>query len=76
MIFNLIYGPGHVVFRAPYWSCDGLIEYVFNTIHYKLQMAEDGKDNIDELMELVDDIIFQITAHSSFQYFVHVGFNP
>jgi hypothetical protein len=36
MILHLIHIRGHrVVFRAPYWSCDGPIEYVFNTIQYK-----------------------------------------
>jgi hypothetical protein len=39
MVLYLIYNSGHrVVFRAPYWSCDGPIEYVFNTIQTHLQM--------------------------------------
>ena len=77
IILNLIHNAGHrVVFRAPYWSCDGPIEYVFNTIHYKLQMEEEGKDSVEDLMYLVDDIIFEITGHSFYQYFIHVGFQP
>lgn len=29
---DLIHNAGHgLVYRAPYWSCDGAIEYVFNT---------------------------------------------
>ena len=77
VVLNLINNAGHrVVFRAPYWSCDGPIEYVFNTIHFKLQMEPEGKANVQELMELVDDIIFDITGHSFYQYFIHVGFMP
>ena len=77
IILDLIRDAGHrIVFRAPYWSCDGPIEYVFNTIHFKLQMEEDGKGNVNELMELVDDIIFNITPHSFYPYFTHVGFLP
>ena len=31
IVQNLIHTNGHqFVFRAPYWSCDGAIEYVFN----------------------------------------------
>jgi len=42
-VLDLIDDAGHkIVFRAPYWSCDGAIEYVFNTIHVKLQMADNG----------------------------------
>lgn len=34
MILDMIEDAGHRgVFCAPYWSCDGAIEYVFNTIH-------------------------------------------
>ena len=44
---NLIYARGHcVVFRAPYWSCDGAIEYVFNTLQMRLQMEINRVDNV------------------------------
>ncbi len=37
MVLGLITGAGHCyLFRAPYWSVDGPIEYVFNTIHTHL----------------------------------------
>jgi transposase len=37
IIRDLIAHAGHkIVYRAPYWSCDGAIEYVFNTIHTEL----------------------------------------
>jgi hypothetical protein len=33
-ILEMIEDAGHrIVFRAPYWSCDGAIEYVFNIIN-------------------------------------------
>ena len=38
IILHLIHEHGHrVVYRAPYWSCDGPIEYVFNTVSDVLQ---------------------------------------
>jgi hypothetical protein len=34
VLLNLIASWGHrYLFRAPYWSVDGLMEYMFNTIH-------------------------------------------
>jgi hypothetical protein len=36
---NLIIVHGHrVVFRALYWFCDSMIEWVFNTLQTGLQM--------------------------------------
>ena len=75
MILDLIEESGHrIVFRAPYWSCDGPIEYVFNTIHVKLQMDDDGASDLDELMQKLDDIIFVMVDASFYPYFYHVGF--
>jgi hypothetical protein len=74
MILDLIRDAGHrIVFRAPYWSCDGAIEYVFNTIHTHLEM-DDGT-----VMETVDDLVNRINliigSIASFRrYFLHVGF--
>jgi hypothetical protein len=46
MIIHFIYSRGHrVVFRAPYWSCDGSIEYVFNTLQTRLQSDHIGVDD-------------------------------
>jgi hypothetical protein len=39
IIRDSIVNAGHtIVYRAPYWSCDGAIDYVFNTIHTELEM--------------------------------------
>ena len=75
MILDLIEDGGHrVVFRAPYWSCDGPIEYVFNTIHVKLQMEDDGPSDGDTLMQKLDDIIFVMVDASFYPYVRHVEF--
>jgi len=75
MVLDLIEDSGHrVVFRAPYWSCDGPIEYVFNTIHVKLQMDYDGVDNVQDLRNKLDNIIFHLVDAGFRPYFVHVGF--
>jgi hypothetical protein len=73
MIIHLIYSHGHhVVFCAPYWSCDGSIEYVFNTLQTRLQ--SDHID-VDDKFALVNKIYNIIGSISSFkQYFLHVGF--
>ena len=76
IILNLIEEAGHrVVFRAPYWSCDGAIEYVFNTIQTHLQMDDDGVDNVDDLIEEIDDIIFRMAIIGFRKYFEHVWYN-
>jgi hypothetical protein len=76
IITDLIESAGHrVVYRAPYWLCNGAIEYVFNTIHTKLQMLnKDGASNVEDLHDRIDDIVFHMTATSYRPYFVHVGF--
>lgn len=75
LILDLIEDSGHrVVFRAPYWSCDGPIEYVFNTIHVKLQMNDNGVSTVDELINEIDNIIFNMVDASFNPYFRHVGF--
>ena len=75
LILDLIEDSGHrVVFRAPYWSCDGPIEYVFNTIHVKLQMNDNGVSTVDELINEIDNIIFDMVDASFNPYFRHVGF--
>ena len=77
IITDLIEGAGHrVVYRAPYWSCDGAVEYVFNTIHTSLQMSNEitGASTLDDLRDKLDDIIFCMVTTSFRPYFVHVGF--
>ena len=74
-VLDLIENSGHrVVFRAPYWSCDGAIEYVFNTIQTKIKMADNGVTTADDLIHEIDDIIFHMVDHSFYPYFRHVGF--
>ena len=74
--YSQVESVNHVVYRAPYWSCDGAIEYVFNTIHTSLQMSNEitGASTLDDLRDKLDDIIFRMVTTSFRPYFVHVGF--
>jgi hypothetical protein len=73
VIIHLIYSHGHcVVFRAPYWSCDGSIEYVFNTLQTKLQSDHIGVDDEFALLNKINNIIGSIPSFK--QYFLHIGF--
>jgi hypothetical protein len=55
---NLIYAHEHrVVFRAPYWSCNGTIEFVFNTLQTRLQKEINGVDNVFQLVNKINVII-------------------
>ena len=61
IITALVENAGHcVVYCAPYWSCDGAIEYVFNTIHTKSQMAN-GK------WQMANEITLDTRAHFTLQ---------
>jgi hypothetical protein len=72
-MLHLIADRGHrVVFRAPYWSCDGAIEYVFNTLQTKLQMDVHGVENVLALVGKIAGIIGDIPMFQN--YFIHVGF--
>jgi hypothetical protein len=74
LIDNLIHARGHrVVFRAPYWSCDGAIEYVFNTLQTRLQMDVHGVDTVFDLVNKINIIIGGMPSFK--RYFLHVGFN-
>ena len=76
LILDMIEDAGHrIVFHAPYWSCDGPIEYVFNTIHVKLQMNDTGVKTTAALEKEIDDIIFGMVDASFYPYFRHVGFS-
>jgi hypothetical protein len=73
VILNLIYFRGHrIVFRAPYWSCDGAIEYVFNTLQTRLQIDQIGVENEYGLVNKINNIIGSIPSFK--RYFIHVGF--
>jgi hypothetical protein len=62
-----------IVFRAPYWSCDGAIEYVFNTIHTYLEI-DDGQAmaDVDALVNMINLIIGSMASFR--MYFLHVSF--
>ena len=74
IITNLITNSGHrYLYRAPYWSVDGPMEYVFNTLHVHLL---DYFREVDNLMEL-ENVINTIIANDMTDfllYFLHVGF--
>ena len=73
LVMGLILNGGHrVVYRAPYWSVDGAIEYVFNTIHTMVEVLFNNINNLDDLITVVDHII---TLLPTFQpYLQHVVF--
>jgi len=72
-IDNLIHAQGHrVVLRAPYWSCDGAIEYVFNTLQTRLQMDVNGVDTAFELVNKINAIIADMPSFKG--YLIHVEF--
>ena len=73
IVSNLIYGRGHhAVFSAPYWSCDGSIEYVFNTVQTRLQMDVHGVDTVFDLVNKINTIVGNMPSFK--HYFMHVGF--
>lgn len=72
IILDLIEQSGHrLVFRAPYWSCDGAIEYVFNTIQSKLQMKYNTIDTVDALVNAINIVVGGMVEFKP--YFRHVG---
>ena len=74
IIRDLIAHASHrIVYRAPYWSCDGAIEYVFNTIHTELEM-DDGvaMENVDDLENRINNIVGGLPGFR--RYFLNVGF--
>mgnify|MGYP006203868831 CR=1 FL=1 len=72
-VLNLVAERGHrVVFRAPYWSCDGAIEYVFNTLQTRMQMDVQGVETVIELVAKIGEIIGDMPTFNN--YFIHVGF--
>ena len=63
VVLDLIEEAGHcIMFHAPYWSCDGAIKYVSNTIHTLLQMssAGNGARTVEQLVDKLDNIIHQL----------------
>ena len=73
LVQNLTHSFGHrIVYRAPYWSCDGPIEYVFNKIQTIMQMDPEGVDDIRALVNKINGIIGDMTSFKP--YFIHVHF--
>ncbi|KAL7550507.1 hypothetical protein ACHAWF_013729 [Thalassiosira exigua] len=69
MILALIKEAGRqVMFRAPYWLCDGPIEYAFNTIH------GNGANSLDDLAARLDNNIFLHGRFFCYAYYAHAGF--
>ena len=70
---NLIYARGHrMVFRGPYWSYDGAIEYVFNTLQMRLQMEINEVNNVFQLVNKINVIVGGM--HTFKRSFLHVDF--
>ena len=64
---------GHrYLFRAPYWSVDGPMEYIFNSVHVFLLMHFRDIEDLDVLANRLDVIITQLGDFM--EYFQHVGF--
>ena len=79
LVIQAIRLAGHrLVFRAPYWSVDGSIEYLFNTIQLGLTnlLYRIYSDNaIEEMNNLKEQIRRIIRLQREYvKYFEHVGF--
>ncbi len=73
-ILEIIAERGHqIVFRAPYGSCNGAIEYVFITIHSYLLYFHPNLETMDDLEDALETIITNDLGFYS-RYFRHVGF--
>ena len=58
ILLDRIVERGHrYLFRAPYWSVDGPMEYVFNTIHVFLLEYFRNVTDLDDLGTRLDAII-------------------
>jgi hypothetical protein len=73
ILLNRITIRGHkYLFRAPYWSVDGPMEYIFNTIHTHLLQHFRQISDLVELENVIHEIIANLTNFQ--RYFFHVGF--
>ncbi len=67
LILNFTTGCGHqAVFSALYWSCDGSIEYVFNTIQTWFQMDVHGVENVLELVGKIGGIVSDMSSFKNY----------
>ena len=73
MVLGLLRNRGHrYLFRAPYWSVDGPMEYIFNTIHTHLLVYYNDIHDLDKLENVLHLIIARLSLFD--RYFAHVGF--
>lgn len=71
-VINLIFESGHrFYFRAPYYSVDGAIEYVFDTIQRDLEVKLDEIKNASDLRNEVFNIVGAIITFCT--YFAILG---
>lgn len=70
---HLFTSRGHrFLYRAPYWSVDGPMEYIFNAIHAHLLFHFRDIDDLTQLGNRLDVIIAQL--RDFLRYFLHVNF--
>ncbi len=73
-ILDLITEAGHsYIFRAPHWSCDGAIRYVFYVIHVCLLFYPKLQDMKD--LEVAFENIIENDFGLFSVYFRYVGFS-
>jgi len=73
VLLTLISNHGHrYLFRAPFWSVDRPMEYIFNSIHTLLLRHFCTIDDLAVLGNCIDTVIAQMTGFNN--YFQHVGF--
>ena len=56
-----------------YWSCNGAIEYVFNSVQTRLQMDVHGVNTVFDLVNRINTIVGNMPSFIK-PYFIHVGF--
>jgi hypothetical protein len=64
-----------LVFRAPYYPCDGPIEYFFNHLQQQLTMEMYNVSAEAELRQAVAQICQRTNDHFD-GYFAHCGYAP
>ena len=67
VITDLITNRGHCyLYRAPYWSVDGPMEYIFNTIHVHLLTYHKEVENLVQRENILDTIIANMDDFRSY----------
>jgi hypothetical protein len=65
-----------LVFRAPYYPCDGPIEYFFNYLQQQLTLELYNVRTGDDLRQAVAHICQRTNEHFDSSYFEHCGYTP